>query len=738
MKLEAQSHTEELLARISELEAALGRQERIAAALSEVGAAVGGTVDLDRLLELILERITDLLEAQRSTLYLLDESSKELVSRMAVGDEIRSVRMKVGHGIAGTVARTGKTVRVRDAYRDKRFIRDWDELLGYRTQSMLAAPLKNHVGKIIGVVQVVNKNGRKEFTAQDEALLVTLATQAAISIDHSRLFLSVTQKNMQLLETTEKLEQSVLHLRLLFELESTMNRAATLEDLVREVLRKVVLLSDAETGSVLLVDHAAEVVELFLWDRASPGVVHRETVRAGNLPGAACASILSQAVQHARPVRARLPTSARRCKARGGGARDAASVAASTSASVAASALPSASATSSAELTHDFLHAELPTSSLRWGSDGGVALAGGAAAAPTLASAANDERLRAPVPSPGSAPRDLGSPRGPVAARDLAAKANRKARVVAARRGRDAAVAVRTKPADATVAAVAVPLDGEDTPMGALGLCGARVEGLGDSDIELLRLIAANFSTALRLFRSRLRREREERLTTIGSLLSSIVHDLKGPMAVIHGCVDVMARTDDPTERERYASMIASQLELSSAMQREVLEFARGERRVFVRKVYLAPFFEELASQLRRELDPGKVALELELADRSTARFDQGKITRVIHNLARNAVEAMGTNGGTLSIRVRRSKDGELPHRNALVIEVADTGPGIPKEIEARLFQSFVTAGKKGGTGLGLAIVKKIVEEHEGTISVQSASTGTTFTIVMPQPASKS
>ena len=199
----------------------------------------------------------------------------------------------------------------------------------------------------------------------------------------------------------------------------------------------------------------------------------------------------------------------------------------------------------------------------------------------------------------------------------------------------------------------------------------------------------------------------------------------------------MMARTNDIVERERYAAMITSQLELTGTMQREVLEFARGERRALVRKVYLANFFEELAAQLRRELEASKIELVLDLADRGTARFDQGKITRVIHNLARNAVEAMGQAGGVLSIHVRRQVEGEPP-RQSLFIEVADTGPGIPKEIEARLFQSFVTAGKKGGTGLGLAIVKKIVEEHGGTVSVRSSNKGTTFTIMLPQSTAKS
>ena len=108
------------------------------------------------------------------------------------------------------------------------------------------------------------------------------------------------------------------------------------------------------------------------------------------------------------------------------------------------------------------------------------------------------------------------------------------------------------------------------------------------------------------------------------------------------------------------------------------------------------------------------------------ARFDESKMTRVLHNLVRNAVEAMGSRGGTLTLRVGR-EDGDL------VVTVSDTGRGIPKEIEDKLFQSFVTSGKRGGTGLGLAIVKKIVDEHGGQISVKSTERGATFVIRLPQ-----
>jgi signal transduction histidine kinase len=103
--------------------------------------------------------------------------------------------------------------------------------------------------------------------------------------------------------------------------------------------------------------------------------------------------------------------------------------------------------------------------------------------------------------------------------------------------------------------------------------------------------------------------------------------------------------------------------------------------------------------------------------------------------LVRNAVEAMGVRGGSITLRVARATadKGKASKKGDLIVEVADTGPGIPKEIEGRLFQSFVTASKKGGTGLGLAIVHKIAKEHGGNVTARSTPAGTTFTLILPQ-----
>lgn len=601
----AARNDQDLLARIAELEAALDREQRISQALRDVGLALGTTLDLDQLLELILNKITDLLEADRATLYLLDEANGELVSRIAVGDAVRSIRLKVGQGLAGVVARTGRTIRVKDAYRDKRFDREWDELTGYKTRSILAAPMKNHLGRTIGVVQVLNKSDAGEFTPNDEELLTALATQAAVSIDNSRLFLSVIQKNMQLLDTKEQLEHRVRDLNLLFELESAMARATSQTELLSVVLGEATRACEAQAGAVLIAEEGSgDLVLNYL--EPEVGALRQVKMKAGE-------GFTGWAMQNGESC-----------------------------------------------LVDD---------------------------------ASDDPRVSA------RAVEELG-------------------------------LRIAT--------AVAVPLDGEDgSPMGAMGLYN-KSDGrtFGREDVELLRLLAANVSTAIQLFRSRLAREREERLSTIGRLLSSVIHDLKTPMTIISGYVQMMATAKDDAQRSEYAELVLKQFDLIAAMQREVLEFARGERNALVRKVYLAKFFGDFLQQLEHEVEGKRVKLVLDLEEKGTARFDEGKMSRALHNLSRNAIEAMGADGGTLTIGVRRGKPSSAGGAD-LVISVGDTGPGIPKEIEGKLFQSFVTAGKKGGTGLGLAIVKKIVEEHGGTVAVQSSARGTTFVIHLPQRSTK-
>ncbi len=575
--------------------ALLRREQRTSRALREVGTALGATLDLDELLELILAKLTELLEADRATLYLLDEANGELVSRVVAGGEVRSIRMKVGHGVAGLVAKTGEPIRIEDAYRDARFEREWDLLTGYRTNNMLAAPLKNHVGRTMGVIQVLNKRGGDGFTSDDEEILGALGTQAAVAIDNSRLLLSLIQKNQQLFETKEQLERKFRELSLLFELERATARATSVEELALATLTQVATACNARGGALLLADEeTGDLVERRL-DRLAGSGLERRAAKAGE-------GFLGAAMNGSAPL-----------------------------------------------LLHDLT---------------------------------GDARAR--------------------------------------------------EAADFSLTSVlAVPLEGDAGPLGAIAVFTAEEEEpLAETDVGLLRLVAVNVSTAVRLFNASRAREVGERLTAIGRLLSQVIHDFKTPMTVISGYVQLMADADDRPTRQEFSELILRQFDVLSAMQREVLEFARGETKIFVRRVYLKKFFADLERQLRLEIGAQPVELVVEVDSKLVARFDEGRAARALHNLARNALEAMGERGGRLTL-------GAKLEGSELVIVVGDTGPGIPKEIEGRLFQSFVTAGKRGGTGLGLAIVKKIVEEHGGRIAVRSSSAGTTFALTFPQQREK-
>jgi hypothetical protein len=149
---------EKLKARVDELTADLARAERKTKALQEVGLALGSTLDLDQLLELILKKITDLLDADRATLYLLDEQRKRLLSRIMIGDEARAIELPDRRGHRGP-RREGGAHRPRQATptATSASTASGTSVTGYRTRSILAAPMKNHVGRTIGVIQVLNK-----------------------------------------------------------------------------------------------------------------------------------------------------------------------------------------------------------------------------------------------------------------------------------------------------------------------------------------------------------------------------------------------------------------------------------------------------------------------------------------------------------------------------------------------------------------------------------------------------
>lgn len=144
-------------------------------------------VDLDRILERIARTACDILDADRATIYVVDEGARELWSRVLTGEGMREIRMPLdGQGLAAEVARTGQPVRIANAYDHPRFNPEVDARSGYRTRSMLILPIDSREGKRVGVLQVVNKLSG-DFEPEDLELAQALAASAGIALEHAQL-----------------------------------------------------------------------------------------------------------------------------------------------------------------------------------------------------------------------------------------------------------------------------------------------------------------------------------------------------------------------------------------------------------------------------------------------------------------------------------------------------------------------------------------------------------------------
>ncbi|MCC6202858.1 MAG: GAF domain-containing protein [Gammaproteobacteria bacterium] len=205
--------------------------------LVEITQAISSELDLDKLLRKIMQIATDLLDAERSTLFLHDPRRGELWSRVAEGIEQPDIRLPDRRGIAGHVFRTRTVVNIRDAYADARFNQDVDQQTGYRTQTVLCVPVIDKMGSAVGVMQVLNKNNGGHFSRRDERRLELLAAQSAIALDNARLFRDVLQERNYCENVLRSLTNGVITLDDRHRIE-TVNDAAlrTLKRDVRDVL----------------------------------------------------------------------------------------------------------------------------------------------------------------------------------------------------------------------------------------------------------------------------------------------------------------------------------------------------------------------------------------------------------------------------------------------------------------------------------------------------------------------
>jgi hypothetical protein len=205
--------------------------------------------DLDALLRDMATVTTQLLDADRATIFIVDRERGEIWSRVALGTGAGEIRQAIGVGIAGIVAATGETINIADAYDDPRFNPEPDQRTGYRTKTLLTFPMTGQNGRVIGVFQVVNKNGGGEFTGDDEDTLSSLGASAAVAVENAQLVAEQRRLWTTLIETLAvtidaRDQQTAGHSQRVTRYAEVIGRALGLEGIELEKLRAAALLHD--------------------------------------------------------------------------------------------------------------------------------------------------------------------------------------------------------------------------------------------------------------------------------------------------------------------------------------------------------------------------------------------------------------------------------------------------------------------------------------------------------------
>jgi len=165
--------------------------------LIDVNSLISSSLNLDQILENVMTISKQVMNADASSLMLIDEKTSELVYQVAlgsVGEKLKQeFRLKMGQGIAGTVAQEGQPLLIADVYTHPKFFRGHDEATGYRTRSMIAVPLKVR-DRITGIAQVINRLDGEVFDEDDLELFIALCSMAAIAIENAKMHRSLMER----------------------------------------------------------------------------------------------------------------------------------------------------------------------------------------------------------------------------------------------------------------------------------------------------------------------------------------------------------------------------------------------------------------------------------------------------------------------------------------------------------------------------------------------------------------
>jgi signal transduction histidine kinase len=245
------------------------------------------------------------------------------------------------------------------------------------------------------------------------------------------------------------------------------------------------------------------------------------------------------------------------------------------------------------------------------------------------------------------------------------------------------------------------------------------------SEDEMGRLARSFNAMCASIRRAHEERICQERLSTIGHLSGSIVHDLRNPLAAIYGGAEMLVDADlPPAHVKRLAGNIYHASQRIQELLQDLLNVSRGKTSA-PEPCRLREVAAAACESLAATAESHGATLTVEIAAEIELPLERSRMERAFVNLIGNAIEAMPEGG---DVRISAQLDG-----STVVAHVDDTGPGVAQEIRSKLFQPFVTAGKRNGLGLGLALTRQAILEHGGDLWAGNApGGGARFSMCLP------
>jgi len=767
---------------VRSLEAALQREQKKVALVQEVSRALSETGDLDALLALIMAKVTELMEADRSTLFMVSEDGRALWSKISQGSDRVEIRLAVGEGIAGWVAQTREIVNIPDAYADARFQPAVDLKSGYRTRSILSVPMLGALGGLVGVLQVLNKQ-HGPFTVGDEELLVALASQAAIAIENARLLNELQAKNAGLTEALEQQTATSEILRVIASsptdiqpvLDVVAENAARLCDALNALVYRVVgdgLQVVAQHGPV---PAPARLLRITRGMPTARAVVDRQTIHVHDLASEETEFPEAPPFQQATGTRTILATPLlREGSSIGAIVIRRQEVRPFTDKQISLLKTFADQAVIAIENVRLFQELEERTRELAR-SVGELKALGevGQAVSSTL----DLQTVLSTIV--GHAVQLSGTSGGVIYEYDetaqefhLRASYRMEEEVVEALRatpvrpgqgatGQTATVRIpvqvpnileereytgtRVRPMLARLgyrSVLAVPLLREERIMGALTVWRKEDGSFSPEVVNLLQTFATQ--SALAIQNARLFREIEDKSREIeaanrhkSEFLANMSHELRTPLNAIIGFSEVLGERMFGELNEKQAEytddILSSGRHLLSLIN-DILDLSKieaGRMELELTKFDLPMAIDNALTLIRERATRHGIRLHHTVDERlSEFTGDERKFKQILLNLLSNAVKFTPEGG---QIKVEASVGDR-----AVIVAVIDTGIGIALEDQEAIFEEFRQVGtnyaqKREGTGLGLTLTRKFVELHGGKIWVESEiGKGSRFTFTLP------